>query len=671
MYVISTWSGAEDNSAAFSSSASGSSWKRLFSTRGFYTYTAAQSPDRRIFFGTQVGILAADTSGNNFDWINDQDQNIAKIIFGPPGIVIGWQQVPTPDNAVLSTDGGSTWRTLDMPTKPWMPAVDIAIDSKGTIFAAIYNDSLYKSTDLGGSWTKIEDNATIFPWYVFTDSNDNIYALASWRITYSTDGGTTWSAPGAEIYPVNSMAVSAEGTIVAAREYDSVFVSYDKGATWEPLLALRDPGTPVHSVSFAPDGGILIGTAIGLYVIDEQKNLQKLFVNSGSGVRATSIAESDLFRFIVTTNHDGDFLCSPQTPGAGQWSRISRPFALNTPVVCTATNTADVSTYGITGNMLLKYNPLDTSWVVFSTQDSVKFGKHLIAHPNGTIYTCRKDKSSVLDRWDGVLYTTDEGATWTRVPFPGDRVFALAIDSTGRLLLSNGEHVYRTTNNGADWLTIFDGAVHHIYASHFNMLFVAGANGIWRTPDQAITWEHLPIDDAADVSGICFNEIGVLYISKRGIPGDTAAGGVYRYHGGGQPWVREISGLPDTDCSWLFETNYYQAFVSTEDGIFWQQMFVVSTDNVERAQGISLSQTYPNPVWSGNSAILAYTLPYAGDVTVKVYSMLGVEVYSAVLGSQKPGGHSLPVPTRGLVPGVYHYVLTTAGGSGMGRLVVR
>ena len=86
--------------------------------------------------------------------------------------------------------------------------------------------------------------------------------------------------------------------------------------------------------------------------------------------------------------------------------------------------------------------------------------------------------------------------------------------------------------------------------------------------------------------------------------------------------------------------------------------------------GIGLHH-YPNPVAAGQ-AIISYTLPEASHVTAAVYSMLGRKVATLADEYQPEGAHSIRFAISGHLPsGMYHIVVSTAGGLYSTRMLVR
>jgi hypothetical protein len=71
----------------------------------------------------------------------------------------------------------------------------------------------------------------------------------------------------------------------------------------------------------------------------------------------------------------------------------------------------------------------------------------------------------------------------------------------------------------------------------------------------------------------------------------------------------------------------------------------------------SLAQNYPNPF--NPSTTIDYSIKSAGEVTLKVYDMLGKEVASLVNAGQEVGSYSVEFNAANLPSGMYVYRLST------------
>ena len=73
----------------------------------------------------------------------------------------------------------------------------------------------------------------------------------------------------------------------------------------------------------------------------------------------------------------------------------------------------------------------------------------------------------------------------------------------------------------------------------------------------------------------------------------------------------------------------------------------------------ALGQNYPNPF--NPSTTISYALPVSGNVSLKVFNLLGQEVASLVNGFQNAGSHTINFTAHGMASGVYFYRLQSQG----------
>lgn len=92
------------------------------------------------------------------------------------------------------------------------------------------------------------------------------------------------------------------------------------------------------------------------------------------------------------------------------------------------------------------------------------------------------------------------------------------------------------------------------------------------------------------------------------------------------------------------------------------------SDGVSLPTEFSLGQSYPNPFNPGTT--IKYGIPKAGQVTLKVFDLLGREVVTLVEEEKPPGTYTIRWDASGVASGVYLYRLQSAGFVDVKKMVV-
>jgi len=88
----------------------------------------------------------------------------------------------------------------------------------------------------------------------------------------------------------------------------------------------------------------------------------------------------------------------------------------------------------------------------------------------------------------------------------------------------------------------------------------------------------------------------------------------------------------------------------------------------ELPQEFQLQQNYPNPF--NPSTVITYSIAKAGNVTLKVYNMLGQDVATLVNGYQAANTYKVNFNASGLSSGVYFYKLTSGNNEIIKKMVL-
>jgi photosystem II stability/assembly factor-like uncharacterized protein len=190
----------------------------------------------------------------------------------------------------VSRDGGQSWQIAPGDLLRDKAVVDLAVDPTNSqvIYAAVAYNGLYKTTDGGQSWTKLDlgDLITVFDpdlTYMIgyqavavnpSDPQQVFVGVGTQGIFMSPDGGATWQARIAGLEPNGSIAdivfdPTNPQTLYASDHLSGVYRSIDSGQTWIKINnALENRATVGMAIS--SDGQHLyVGTdGEGVYRLD-------------------------------------------------------------------------------------------------------------------------------------------------------------------------------------------------------------------------------------------------------------------------------------------------------------------------------------------------------------------------------------------------------------------
>jgi hypothetical protein len=94
----------------------------------------------------------------------------------------------------------------------------------------------------------------------------------------------------------------------------------------------------------------------------------------------------------------------------------------------------------------------------------------------------------------------------------------------------------------------------------------------------------------------------------------------------------------------------------------------LGVDKLNILEGYSLAQNYPNPF--NPSTTITYSLAKAGNVTLKIYDLLGKEVAVLVNGYKTKGQYNIKFEVSNLPSGIYIYQLNSNGYSLSKKMVI-
>ena len=114
--------------------------------------------------------------------------------------------------------------------------------------------------------------------------------------------------------------------------------------------------------------------------------------------------------------------------------------------------------------------------------------------------------------------------------------------------------------------------------------------------------------------------------------------------------------------------NHYSNFSTEISGRGGIAPKIGDEQNVNKSLNYFLSNNYPNPF--NPTTTINYSIQTAGEVTLKVYDMLGIEVANLVSERQEAGNYSVAFNASDLPSGIYFYTLTSGNFNSTKKLIL-
>ncbi len=335
---------------------------------------------------------------------------------------------------------------------------------------------------------------------------------------------------------------------------------------------------------------------------------------------------------------------------------------------------------GTTGGNARVYKTINggTSWTtVFSTGGTAGFFNAVVfSRSNPMVGVAQSDPPLGAGTAYFVQRTIDGGTTWAPVTTPGISGAAssqnglVVIDANffGFGLNAGASRVDVTANGGTSWTVQslgVAGAFISGFAFHDNKLTGCACSNtslptIARTVNGGTSWGSVSI--GAGVTGYC-NLKWVPGTNTVYVLGGTGAGGVCKKSiDGGLTWTTmTTAGITSiTHADLLVSGGIVYAYAVAQDGSIIglvDPLTAIDPTSTGVPTEYSIQQNYPNPF--NPSTTIKYAIPQSGNVSIKIYDMLGSEVMSVVNKYHTAGNYIENVDLSGYASGVYYYSIVS------------
>lgn len=501
-----------------------------------------------------------------------------------------------------TTDGGATWSAANgglfsgesayehewRLTEGYIQALVVDPRDPETVYAGTYQRGLFKSTDGGASWVRVNpasvssvildpnDPETIYIGAVGTDRN------ATTGVFKSTDGGSTWVPAGLQREEGDSLGGGPNLVAIDPDHSRTLYAdrgagllkSTDGGNTWHragppgrDVLVLAIDPLDSETLFAGTDGGIFKSTDGGrnwtiLQAGRQARDWSEVLVLDPSRP-ATLFAGGDT-RVLKSTDSGRSWKASTAGLGGAEGDEVAAP--------------SRGSAYALVSSQVFKRAP--GGWrPVFTAPPTVGLTV-LTLDPQKpeTLYVVADD--------DSIFKTSDGGDSWRRVSAPlipkTAEIAALALDAQNSRSLYVGTADYSNTDYG--W------------------------NSIYGTSDGGETWRRLQQDGVGEpIVNLSLLVVDPLNPKTLHAAGDR----YYRSDDGGATWkaslvTRDYVGalaLDPSEPATMYLGTGARVFKSTDGGANWRDLNVSFKDLPEnRVTALVVNPLAGNWVYAGTDS---------------------------------------------------------------------
>jgi photosystem II stability/assembly factor-like uncharacterized protein len=580
-----------------------------------------------IFAGTNNGVYSSSDKGAHWIQKNTGLANLSIISLASKGTTIF---LGAADAVYKSNDYGAHWIMANAGING--NVYSFAFYAK-TVFAGTYGNGLYRSENIGTTWTKVlglPENAFI---YSIKANENDLFAGTDSGVYKSTDGGTTWVLSNTGFTNSDAHAQDfafTSGAILAGTYSEGVFRSTDRGATWTPV----DNGLPNYTfnsglphnypqtVTMITSGkNVLDGTSTGVFLTSDIGNHWKSSSNGLANTKVLALVGNFTAEF-AGTDGDGVFSSSdngqtwvPKRDGLGSFIIT----ALGKGMETIFAGTADQGIYSSDNN--------GTSWKpITGTSGSahafVAKGNSVFAGvtPNGPYF-------------QGEIYRlthADSGWTATALNFPHP-VLTLALKGDSLFAGTSDGEIYASANDGSTWTNMSAGLstspVTSIVIVHKVLYASTSGSGVFKSSNNGATWTSAGNIGLADLN------VNDLKSQSTTLFAGTQDKGVFRSDDGGAHWTNQNGNLKYLSIN-VLDIRGTHLLAGTRAAVWFRNSGVVNHNNslarksndTPRLEEITEHTTlvYPNPAIDQ----LTIEITQGSDSKISIIDIGGKVIYS-------------------------------------------
>ncbi len=387
------------------------------------------------------------------------------------------------DKLRKSTGGGGSWQSLvnGLDNKHILNdvAVSPTFDQDNTIFVSSDGDGIYKSSDTGQSWLKVNTgllNTKIDKLAIYSNYHAQKIVLASEKnggLYRTEDGGHLWK----QVLPSNSnitavtfLSGEAKSRVLAGDKLGNIYESNDTGKNWQLLGELGDEITSIAaSPNISNDNTFFIGTRkSGLWkTVDAGKTFSRPAKEQIEQVVSVQLSPSFALdsTIFVSTWYEAAFVSNDAGASWNHYghglstdhqANTKKYFAPHFKDISISNGYKQDSTVFLAGyDGLFKSDNSGRDWIQKETLPLGSIRRLAVSHGNNAHIS-----AAITTYGGGAYVTNDDGQTWT-IANKGlettrltDIVFSPVYSSDGTIFSGASDNLLKSIDSGRSWQRI-------------------------------------------------------------------------------------------------------------------------------------------------------------------------------------------------------------------------
>lgn len=441
-----------------------------------------------------------------------------------------------------SSDQGQSWQRLN-----FRSGIVYTLGSYGsTVFVGTIG-GLSRSTDNGETWTNTSNGLGGARGYSLVAHSSYLFAGTTRGVFRSTDGGANWVQMnnGLGEYSVLSMASSGQ-TLFAGTFNNGTFISNDDGQSWLP--STNGIGYYEAYQMLVVGANVYAACGGGVYrTSDQGRSWTELKRGSSSLLNSRSLAVVGSTIFAGTRSQGLYRLTSSDV-----W--VLADSGLPREDIFAMTGKDQYLLAGFFGPGIYRSGNLGQTWAAVN-QGFIDSNVSGFATLGANVFASVRE--------NGVYVTNDNGQNWRAMNKGITCLDAQALTVHGLALFVGTDcGVFRSTDQGANWSYLgLDEVNFTSFVSLGTTLFTGNVgSGVHFTTNNGQSWTEAN-------NGLTDKSVQALVVSGNRLLAGTRSGGIFISGDNGQHWVQSNTGLTDLDVDALIVSGT-TILAGTPTGLF-------------------------------------------------------------------------------------------------------